>query len=277
MLLRFTKMHGLGNDFMVIDAISQKVRMRPDLVKELADRNFGIGFDQMLLVEPPTEPTMDFRYRIYNADGSEVEHCGNGARCFARFVRDKGLIMRDEMQVETARGKAILSIKGRDQVEVDMGAPELRPLEVPTTYTEQATIYTTQLADGTEVEFGAVSMGNPHAVLVVDSVANAPVESWGPELESHSVFPNRANIGFMEVISPSEVRLRVYERGAGETQACGTGACAAVVSGRLRGLLDQRVTVHLPGGDLEIEWAGEGHSVMMTGPVATVYEGQIYL
>ena len=277
MLLRFTKMHGLGNDFMVIDAISQKVRMRPDLVKELADRNFGIGFDQMLLVEPPTEPTMDFRYRIYNADGSEVEHCGNGARCFARFVRDKGLIMRDEMQVETARGRAILSIKGRDQVEVDMGAPELRPLEVPTTYTEQATTYTTQLADGTEVEFGAVSMGNPHAVLVVDSVANAPVESWGPELESHSVFPNRANIGFMEVISPSEVRLRVYERGAGETQACGTGACAAVVSGRLRGLLDQRVTVHLPGGDLEIEWAGEGHSVMMTGPVATVYEGQIYL
>ncbi len=277
MLLRFTKMHGLGNDFMVIDAISQKVRMRPDLVKELADRNFGIGFDQMLLVEPPTEPTMDFRYRIYNADGSEVEHCGNGARCFARFVRDKGLIMRDEMQVETARGRAILSIKGRDQVEVDMGAPELRPLEVPTTYAEQATTYTTQLADGTKVEFGAVSMGNPHAVLVVDSVANAPVESWGPELESHSVFPNRANIGFMEVISPSEVRLRVYERGAGETQACGTGACAAVVSGRLRGLLDQRVTVHLPGGDLEIEWAGEGHSVMMTGPVATVYEGQIYL
>ncbi|QJD71922.1 diaminopimelate epimerase [Marinobacterium sp. LSUCC0821] len=277
MLLRFTKMHGLGNDFMVIDAISQKVRMRPDLVKELADRNFGIGFDQMLLVEPPTEPTMDFRYRIYNADGSEVEHCGNGARCFARFVRDKGLILRDEMQVETARGRAILSIKGRDQVEVDMGAPELRPLEVPTTYAEQATTYTTQLADGTEVEFGAVSMGNPHAVLVVDSVANAPVESWGPELESHSVFPNRANIGFMEVISPSEVRLRVYERGAGETQACGTGACAAVVSGRLRGLLDQRVTVHLPGGDLEIEWAGEGHSVMMTGPVATVYEGQIYL
>ncbi len=148
---------------------------------------------------------------------------------------------------------------------------------MPTTYSEQATTYTTQLADGTEVEFGAVSMGNPHAVLVVDSVANAPVESWGPELESHSVFPNRANIGFMEVISPSEVRLRVYERGAGETQACGTGACAAVVSGRLRGLLDQRVTVHLPGGDLEIEWAGEGHSVMMTGPVATVYEGQIYL
>ena len=277
MLLRFTKMHGLGNDFMVIDAISQKVRMRPDLVKELADRNFGIGFDQMLLVEPPTEPTMDFRYRIYNADGSEVEHCGNGARCFARFVRDKGLIMRDEMQVETARGKAILAIKGRDQVEVDMGAPELRPLEVPTTYSEQATTYTTQLADGTEVEFGAVSMGNPHAVLVVDSVTNAPVESWGPELESHSVFPNRANIGFMEVISPSEVRLRVYERGAGETQACGTGACAAVVSGRLRGLLDQRVTVHLPGGDLEIEWEGEDHSVMMTGPVATVYEGQIYL
>ena len=277
MLLRFTKMHGLGNDFMVIDAISQRVRVNADLVRQLSDRNFGVGFDQMLLVEPPSDPDMDFRYRIFNADGSEVEHCGNGARCFARFVRDKGLVLRDTIKVQTARGRAVLNIVGRDLVEVDMGAPELDPVEVPTTFTEKSTTYSTQLASGQTVEFGAVSMGNPHAVLVVDSIEGAPVESWGPELESHAVFPNRANIGFMEVISKNEVNLRVYERGAGETQACGTGACAAVVSGRLRGLLDSKVTVHLPGGDLEIEWLGEGHSVNMTGPVSSVYEGQIYL
>ena len=277
MLLRFTKMHGLGNDFMVIDAISQRVRINPDLVRQLSDRNVGVGFDQMLLVEPPSDPDMDFRYRIFNADGSEVEHCGNGARCFARFVRDKGLVLRDTIKVQTARGRAVLNIVGRDLVEVDMGAPELDPVEVPTTFTEKSTTYTAQLVSGETVEFGAVSMGNPHAVLVVDSVDSAPVESWGPELESHAVFPNRANIGFMEIISKNEVNLRVYERGAGETQACGTGACAAVVSGRLRGLLDNKVTVHLPGGDLEIEWAGEGHSVNMTGPVSSVYEGQIYL
>ena len=277
MLLRFTKMHGLGNDFMVIDAISQRVRINPDLVRQLSDRNFGVGFDQMLLVEPPSDPDMDFRYRIFNADGSEVEHCGNGARCFARFVRDKGLVLRDTIKVQTARGRAVLNIVGRDLVEVDMGAPELDSVEVPTTFTEKSTTYSTQLASGETVEFGAVSMGNPHAVLVVDSIDRAPVESWGPELESHSVFPNRANIGFMEVVSKNEVNLRVYERGAGETQACGTGACAAVVSGRLRGLLDSKVTVHLPGGDLEIEWLGDGHSVNMTGPVSSVYEGQIYL
>lgn len=277
MLLRFTKMHGLGNDFMVIDAISQRVRINPDLVRQLSDRNFGVGFDQMLLVEPPSDPDMDFRYRIFNADGSEVEHCGNGARCFARFVRDKGLVLRDTIKVQTARGRAVLNIVGRDLVEVDMGAPELDPVEVPTTFTEKSTTYSTQLASGEIVEFGAVSMGNPHAVLVVDSIDRAPVESWGPELESHSVFPNRANIGFMEVVSKNEVNLRVYERGAGETQACGTGACAAVVSGRLQGLLDSKVTVHLPGGDLEIEWLGEGHPVNMTGPVSSVYEGQIYL
>ena len=277
MLLRFTKMHGLGNDFMVVDAISQRVRINADLVRQLSDRNFGVGFDQMLLVEPPSDPDMDFRYRIFNADGSEVEHCGNGARCFARFVRDKGLVLRDTIKVQTARGRAVLNLVGRDLVEVDMGAPELDPVEVPTTFTEKSTTYSTQLASGETVEFGAVSMGNPHAVLVVDSIESAPVESWGPELESHAVFPNRANIGFMEVITKNEVNLRVYERGAGETQACGTGACAAVVSGRLRGRLDSKVTVHLPGGDLEIEWSGEGHSVNMTGPVSSVYEGQIYL
>lgn len=275
MLLRFTKMHGLGNDFMVVDAISQRVRMNADLVRQLADRHVGVGFDQLLMVEPPTDPAIDFRYRIFNADGSEVEHCGNGARCFARFVRDKGLILRDTIHVQTASGKAILKLIGRDSVEVNMGEPVLKPSLIPFNAAEQARVYTLDLAGGKQVELGAVSMGNPHGVMVVESVDLAPVESLGPELESHPDFPNNANIGFMEIVSRSEVNLRVYERGAGETQACGTGACAAVVSGRVRQLLDASVTVHLPGGDLVIEWQGEGHPVVMTGPVASVYEGQI--
>ncbi len=277
MLLRFTKMHGLGNDFMVVDAISQKVRLNADLVRRLSDRNRGVGFDQLLVVEPPNEPEMDFCYRIYNADGSEVEHCGNGARCFARFVRDKGLVLRDTIKVQTARGKAILEIQGRDQVEVDMGEPYLQPAEIPLLASQQASTYFLTVGDSENVELGAVSMGNPHGVLLVDSVDTAEVERLGPLLESHPSFPNRANIGFMEIVNRSEIRLRVYERGAGETLACGTGACAAVVSGRLRGLLDEEVCVHLPGGDLNIRWQGEGMPVRMTGPVATVYEGQIYL
>lgn len=277
MQLRFTKMHGLGNDFMVIDAISQKVRLNPELVRQLADRNRGVGFDQLLLVEPPSEPDMDFNYRIYNADGSEVEHCGNGARCFAQFVRDKGLVLRDLIKVKTARGKAILKITGRDRVEVDMGEPELEPAQIPLTAEQKSDVYRLEIEGQGEIELSAVSMGNPHGVVVVESVDRAPVEELGPILESHPRFPNRANIGFMQILNRNEIRLRVYERGAGETQACGTGACAAVVSGVLRGLLDSDVTVHLPGGDLKIHWQGEGSSVMMTGPVASVYEGQIYL
>jgi len=276
MLVRFTKMHGLGNDFVVIDAISQRIRLTPEQVRALADRHRGIGCDQLLLVEPPTRPEMDFRYRIYNADGSEVEHCGNGARCFARFVRDKKLVMRDRVAVETARGEAILNLREDLQVEVDMGAPELMPERIPFIADEKAAIYEVE-GDGQTIELSAVSMGNPHGVLVVDNVDSAPVATLGPALERHSRFPNRANIGFMQILSRSEVRLRVFERGAGETQACGTGACAAVVAGRLRGLLDERVLVHLPGGDLEIAWAGEGEPVMMTGPATTVFEGQIYL
>jgi len=277
MQLRFTKMHGLGNDFMVIDAISQKVRLNAELVRELADRNRGVGFDQLLVVEPPSEPDMDFDYRIFNADGSEVEHCGNGARCFAQFVREKGLVLRDRINVKTARGKAVLKITGRDLVEVDMGEPELEPAQIPMLAESKSILYRLEIDGEGEIEVGAVSMGNPHAVVLVDSVDTAPVSELGPILESHARFPNRANIGFMEIVSRSEIRLRVYERGAGETQACGTGACAAVVSGVLRGLLDSDVNVRLPGGDLQISWQGEGTSVMMTGPVASVYEGQIYL
>ncbi|MBA4503648.1 diaminopimelate epimerase [Marinobacterium marinum] len=276
MLVRFTKMHGLGNDFMVVDAVSQRVRITPKVVRKLSDRHLGIGFDQLLLVEPPTRPDMDFRYRIFNADGSEVEHCGNGARCFGRFVRDRRLTASDEIHVETARGQAVLYLLPDRQVDVDMGAPELRPAEVPFQASAQAATYRLEVA-GEPIELSAVSMGNPHGVLLVDDVDRAPVERLGPVLESHPRFPQKANIGFMQVVNRGEIRLRVYERGAGETLACGTGACAAVVAGRLRGLLDEEVLVHLPGGDLRIRWAGEGQALRMVGPATTVFEGQIYL
>ncbi|MFC6670320.1 diaminopimelate epimerase [Marinobacterium aestuariivivens] len=275
MLVRFTKMHGLGNDFMVVDLVTQRARITPALVRRLSDRHVGIGFDQLLIVEPPTDPQMDFRYRIYNADGSEVEHCGNGARCFAKFVRDKRLTIKPVIAVETAKGRAVLRVLEDRQVEVDMGAPQLEPVEIPFQAAERAITYDIEV-EGRSLEVGAVSMGNPHGVLLVDDVARAPVETLGPQLESHPRFPARANIGFMQVVSRNEIRLRVYERGAGETRACGTGACAAVVAGRLRGLLDDDVRVHLPG-ELRIRWAGDGEPVMMTGPATTVFEGQIFL
>jgi diaminopimelate epimerase len=276
MLVRFTKMHGLGNDFVVIDALSQRVRLTPNLVTRLADRHTGIGFDQLLLVEPPSRPDLDFRYRIYNADGSEVEHCGNGARCFARFVREHRLTMKDEIRVETARGEATLHLLPDRQVEVEMGVPELRPAEVPFEAERQALFYPVEVA-GEWVELSVVSMGNPHGVLRVEDLERAPVATLGAALEAHPRFPNRANIGFMQVVNRGEIRLRVYERGVGETLACGTGACAAVVAGRLRGLLDEAVVVHLRGGDLRIRWPGEGQMLRMTGPATTVFEGQIYL
>ncbi|WP_261843405.1 diaminopimelate epimerase [Aliamphritea ceti] len=276
MLVRFTKMHGLGNDFLVLDMVTQKIKLNSALVAKLADRNFGVGFDQLLVVEPPTNPDMDFRYRIYNADGSEVEHCGNGARCFAKFVRDKRLTAKDRIAVETQKGAIYLTVTENLDVEVDMGAPVLSPQEVPFQSEVQAVTYQLD-AEGATHEISAVSMGNPHGVLIVDSVETAPVETLGPVLEAHTQFPAKANIGFMEIVARDEVRLRVFERGAGETLACGTGACAAVVAGRLRGLLDETVKVCLPGGDLSISWQGDNTSVMMTGPATTVYEGQIYL
>lgn len=280
MLVRFTKMHGLGNDFMVLDLVTQKVKITPKLVKKLGDRNFGVGFDQLLLVEPPTEPDVDFRYRIFNQDGSEVENCGNGARCFAKFVRDKRLTGKDEVTVQTACGRAVLKIHEDKRVQVDMGEPTLSPEKVPFQAQQQAATYPVSVnADGKtqSVELSAVSMGNPHGVLLVNNTEHAPVNTLGAALESHSCFPAKANIGFMQILSRTEVNLRVFERGVGETLACGTGACAAVVAGKLRGQLDMPVTVHLPGGDLEIEWQGPGHSVIMTGPATTVYEGQIFV
>lgn len=276
MLLKFTKMHGLGNDFMVVDLVSQRAKIFPDQVRELADRNFGIGFDQLLIVEPPTDPDMDFKYRIFNADGSEVEQCGNGARCFARFVYDKRLTSKKSINVETSGGNIQLNLTDDGGVTVDMGTPRLVPDTIPFVADNQQEKYQLDV-DGETFSIGAVSMGNPHGVLVVDDVDTAPVERLGPKIESHPRFPNRVNVGFMQVVSRDEIRLRVYERGAGETLACGTGACAAVVAGRLQGLLNEVVEVHLPGGTLKIQWSGEGAPVMMTGPAARVFEGQIYL
>lgn len=274
MRLRFTKMHGLGNDFVVIDGISQKVRLSADKVRALADRNFGIGCDQVLLVEVPNSPDVDFCYRIFNADGSEVENCGNGARCFARFVRDRRLTGKNVIRVQTASGVMVLTVDEQDNVSVDMGVPILTPAEIPFNADNRAVVYPLSVGDH-DISVSAVSMGNPHAVYVVDDVSSAPVASLGPLIESHPRFPRRVNAGFMQVLNAGAIKLRVYERGAGETLACGTGACAAVVAGRLRGILDEQVEVELPGGKLHIQWAGEGQPVIMTGPATSVFHGQV--
>jgi diaminopimelate epimerase len=276
MRLEFTKMHGLGNDFVVIDLVSQRVRLEPEQIRELADRNFGVGFDQLLLVEPPDSPDVDFRYRIYNADGSEVSQCGNGARCFARFVRDRRLTQKKVMKVETASGVIELRVDDEGWVTVNMGAPRFAPAEIPFVAAAAALTYHVDVA-GTTVELSTVNMGNPHAVLRVENVETAPVETLGPALESHSRFPERVNVGFMQVVDAGHIRLRVFERGTGETLACGTGACAAVVAGIRLGLLHSPVRVQLPGGELEISWDGEGGPVIMHGPTARVFEGVLRL
>ncbi|MDX1734393.1 MAG: diaminopimelate epimerase [Halioglobus sp.] len=276
MVLHFTKMHGAGNDFVVLDLISQRARLRARDIRRLADRHTGIGCDQVLVVEAPRDPEVDFRYRIFNADGEEVEQCGNGARCFARFVRDKKLTNKRVITVETAAGIIELRVRNRSEVEVNMGVPELEPAAIPFNAGERADSYTLDV-DGAAVELGAVSMGNPHAVLRVKDVREAPVQSQGPALEVHPDFPRKANVGFMQVVSDRRIRLRVFERGVGETLACGTGACAAVVYGNIRGWLRDTVTVELPGGKLSVSWAGEGEPVMMTGPTEVVFEGSIRL
>ena len=276
MKLQFTKMHGLGNDFVVIDAIGQDVDLTPDQVRTLANRRFGVGCDQVLLVERARSQDTDFCYRIFNADGNEVEQCGNGARCFARYVRDQGLIDADFIRVETKAGVIGLKIDAQGKVTVDMGKPILEPADIPFIAEQRAMSYEIAL-ESQRLEIGAVSMGNPHAVLLVENVDKAPVAKLGPRIESHSRFPNQVNVGFMQVMNRASIRLRVYERGAGETLACGTGACAAVVAGRIQGMLEQRVDVELPGGRLMIDWPGEGNSVMMKGPVAHVFEGTIHV
>jgi diaminopimelate epimerase len=274
MRLRFSKMHGLGNDFVVIDGVGQSVRLTPEKIRQIADRNFGVGCDQILLVETPENPDVDFRYRIFNCDGSEVENCGNGARCFAVFVRERKLTGKSIIKVETAGGLIELRVQQDEQVSVDMGPPRLLPAQVPFVADAQAATYSLEVA-GKSYEISAVSMGNPHGVLLVDDVKTAPVAELGPLIERHTGFPARVNVGFMQIVSRNEINLRVFERGVGETLACGTGACGAVVAGRLRGLLDQKVKVNLPGGSLQIEWPGEGQPVIMTGPAVTVFHGQI--
>lgn len=274
MRLAFTKMEGTGNDFVVIDAFRAPVTLTPEQIRRLADRHFGIGFDQLLMVEPPQAPDADFRYRIFNADGGEVEQCGNGARCFARFVVDQGLATGPEVRVETLAGLLTLRLENDGQVTVNMGVPRLEPAEIPFNAPSVSPSY--ELAvEGSGYEIGAVSMGNPHAVLRVEDVDSAPVSELGALIEMHPRFPKRVNVGFMQVVSPEHIRLRVFERGVGETEACGSGACAAVVSGRLRGWLEPRVAVDVLGGRLMIEWQGAGTPVMMTGPAATVFEGRI--
>ncbi len=276
MLIQFSKMHGLGNDFMVVDGITQKIFFSPEMIRRLADRHFGIGFDQLLLVEPPYDPEQDFHYRIFNADGSEVQQCGNGARCFARFVRLKGLTNKDRIAVSTMSGRIVLQLEQDNQVTVNMGVPEFEPAKVPFRAQKAEKTYLLRVAEQT-VMCGVVSMGNPHCVLEVEDVKTAPVETLGAELESFDRFPERVNVGFMELVSANEIRLRVFERGAGETMACGTGACAAAVVGIAQGKLRDRVKVHLPGGTLQIAWKGPGTPVFMTGPAEHVFDGEIEL
>jgi diaminopimelate epimerase len=276
MILEFTKMHGLGNDFVVIDAINQSVFLTPEQIQQLADRHRGIGFDQLLLVETASKAAADFRYRIYNADGGEVGQCGNGARCFMQFVHDHGLTRKDILAVETLGGPLQLSREADGQVTVDMGMPRLELADIPFLAATRDMIYPIDVKDGS-IDISAVSMGNPHAVIRVDAIEHAPVAELGPLLESHARFPERVNVGFMEIVDPDNIRLRVYERGAGETLACGSGACAAVVAGRLQECLSARVKVLLNGGELVVSWAGEGQPVLMTGPATTVYQGRIEL
>ncbi len=274
MLLKFTKMHGAGNDFVVIDATRKAVELTPEQLRLLADRHFGVGCDQILMVEKPELAAADFRYRIFNADGGEVEQCGNGARCFVRFVHDKGLTDKREITVETKSGLISPRLESDGRVTVNMGPPILDAARIPFSTDSDALVQPLVVNDET-VQITALSMGNPHAVQVVDDVEHAPVIAQGAFIERHPRFPNRVNAGFMQVVDRSHIRLRVFERGAGETLSCGTGACAAVVTGIMRGLLDGAVSVATRGGTLTIKWGGGDAPVMMTGPAITVFEGEI--
>jgi diaminopimelate epimerase len=274
--IKFTKMHGLGNDFVVLDAIHQSFVPTPAQARYLADRHFGVGCDQILIVEEPSQAGIDFRYRIFNADGGEVEQCGNGARCFVRFVHDHGLTDKPEIRVETKSGIIAPRLEAGGAITVNMGVPRFAPSEIPFDSDSDAVVQPLQVADAS-FDITVVSMGNPHAVQVVADVDGAPVEKFGPLIENHPRFPQRVNAGFMQILDRHAIKLRVYERGAGETLACGTGACAAVVAGIRRGLLDSPVRVTTHGGELSIAWAGMNAPVLMTGPAVRVFEGEIEL
>ncbi|MDQ7074479.1 MAG: diaminopimelate epimerase [Gammaproteobacteria bacterium] len=276
MLLNFTKMHGLGNDFVVINAFEAPVNLGVEQLRFLADRHVGVGCDQILLVERAQSEHVDFRYRIFNADGGEVQQCGNGARCFARFVLDEGLSNSAVIPVETAGGNIVLYLQEDGQVKVNMGQPRFEPSALPFLANEVAHSYLLEV-EGRSYQVGAVSMGNPHVVLQVEDVDLAAVSSLGALIEVHDRFPERVNVGFMQILDRDSIRLRVFERGAAETLACGTGACAAVAVGQRQGLLADKVQVTLPGGTLSVEWQGEGHDLYMTGPAERVYQGEIEL
>ncbi|MCG8383613.1 MAG: diaminopimelate epimerase [Gammaproteobacteria bacterium] len=276
MQLLFTKMQGLGNDFIVINALKNAFSLAPERIQKLADRHTGVGFDQLLVVEPPSVPEAEFNYRIFNADGREVEQCGNGARCFARYVTEKKLTSSRDIPVKTNTGLITLRCLDNGWVLVDMGLPILTPERIPFIADEQAVSYRIRV-DSQTLDVSAVSMGNPHVVLTVEDVESAPLETLGPVLESHVRFPQRVNVGFMQIVSSEQIKLRVYERGVGETRACGSGACAAVVAGRLQGRLNDTVNVDLIGGRLVITWPGRSTPVTMTGPAEFVYEGSIEL
>lgn len=274
--MQFSKMHGLGNDFMVVDAVTQNVFFSPETIRRLADRHLGVGFDQLLVIEPPYDPELDFHYRIFNADGSEVSQCGNGARCFARFVRLKGLTNKRDIRVSTSNGRMVLSVTDDDTVQVNMGEPQFEPAQIPFRANKPEKTYIMRV-EGETILCGVVSMGNPHVVIQVKDIDTAPVASLGPLIESHERFPERANVGFMQVINRQHIRLRVFERGAGETRACGSGACGAVAVGIQQGVLDEQVRVDLPGGRLDIAWSGPNTPLLMTGPATHVYDGFIPL
>ena len=279
MRIQFTKMHGLGNDFVVIDAVSQHVNLRASQIEKLANRHTGVGFDQLLLIEPPSRPDADFDYRIFNSDGGEVEHCGNGARCFAKFVTDRELTSKPVITVNTARGLIELVFTDLGLVRVNMGQPVFDPNALPYVAPPQPDASQTVALDipFDQKQFGLISMGNPHAVCIVDSVDSIAVEDIGRAVQMLPQFPDSVNVGFVEIVSRTEIRLRVYERGAGETLACGTGACAAVAYARLLEQLDSQVSVATRGGNLQIEWQGIGHDLMMTGPAESVFEGEFRL
>jgi diaminopimelate epimerase len=274
MHIKFTKMQGIGNDFVLIDGFSQSIELNAEQIRQLADRHFGVGCDQLLLVEKPTNIHADFRYRIFNADGGEVEQCGNGARCFVRFVHEKNLTDKTQICVETANGLIYPKLEDNGLVTVNMGEPRFEPLQIPFIADQSALTYSLNI-NNMQVEISTVSMGNPHAVQIVESIDNAPLQTQGPLIENHPQFPQRVNAGFMQIINPHEIKLRVFERGAGETLACGTGACAATVAGIRLGKLQSPVKVVMRGGELNIIWDGEHSPVMMTGPAVTVFEGSI--
>jgi diaminopimelate epimerase len=282
MLLRFTKMHGLGNDFVLLDLVTQNFQLREEHVSLLADRRTGIGFDQLLIAEPPQNPAMDFRYRIFNADGSEAEQCGNGARCFVKFVRDRGLTTKSRITLETQNGSIECQIERDGNIRVNMGAPILQPEKIPFITDRPGIIYDFEIPSTVgsgmdKICLSVVSMGNPHAVMTVSNIDTAPVARFGPLIEKDPRFPARVNVGFMQIINRNKIKLRVFERGVGETRACGSGACAAVVAGRLQGILDQEVEVSLTGGDLKISWDGDQQPVFMAGPASRVYEGRLQI